>query len=465
MFKIDGFFTSGWMFDESQHELKNRYQMVNIGILLSASGLIYGILGNYIRSTEGFIPLEITLLCLNFMMFFALRFYRHFFEFFAITMTVQYTFLFLFLIYVGEPSDLKHLWIFTYPIILLYFQKTIHAFYWLGFMLLMLIIAPLQDVVSTHYSIYQVTYLSFVLVVVSIIIYFYKKKIDEAKAKILEQQNMLKNFNLELEKQVKDKTTQLIKLNESLEIKVEHKLEELRKKDQILQMQSKQAVMGEMISMIAHQWRQPLSTITLQIANLQLKHMLDKDRGCRDVDDALSNISDTIIYLSDTIDDFQTYFRPNKEMDTIEIHELFQRALNFVQSRIQESRVKISINKRSDIVIKIYINELIQVILNILNNAIDAHNQVKPKNPSIVIDAKDDNENIFITITDNAEGISDEHLEHLFEPYYSTKGKNGTGLGLYMSKMIIEKQFGGEINVQTSTVGSTFIIKIPKNIN
>jgi len=465
MFKINGFFTSGWLFDASEYELKNRYQMVNIGILLSASGLIYGILGNYIRETDGFIPLELALLCTNFIMFFALRIYRHFFEFFAITMTVQYTFLFLFLIYVGEPNDLKHLWIFTYPIILLYFQKSINAIYWLGFMLFMLIIAPLQNVITVHYSMYQVTYLSFVLVVVSIIIYFYKKKIDEAKSTVLEQRNMLKNFNLELERQVKDKTTQLIKLNESLEIKVKQKLEELRKKDQILEVQSKQAVMGEMISMIAHQWRQPLSTITLQIANLQLKHMLDKERRCRDVDEALSNISDTIIYLSDTIDDFQTYFRPNKEMENIELYEVLQRALNFVQSRIQDNKIKISINKEIKISVKIYTNELIQVILNILNNAIDAHNELKLINPTITINATDDDKYVYISIQDNAGGIKDEHLLHLFSPYYSTKGKNGTGLGLYMSKMIIEKQFSGEIHVQTSNVGSTFSIKILKNIN
>ncbi len=465
MFKIDGFFTSGWVFDEYEHELKNRYQMINIGILLSTAGLVYGIIGNYLRGLHILIPLELVILGMNFIMFFALRKYRNFFEFFAIIITIQYTFLFLFLIYVSDPHDLKHLWIFTYPIILLYFQKTLKALYWLLFILFMLIIAPFQTFIEIQYSIFQISYLSFVLIIISIIIYFYKKKIDEAKVTILEQQNMLKNFNSELERQVKDKTTQLIKLNESLEIKVEQKLEELRKKDQILEMQSKQAVMGEMISMIAHQWRQPLSTITLQIANLQLKHMLEKERRCRDVDEALTNISDTIIYLSDTVDDFQTYFRPNKEMVSIEIHELFQRALNFAQSRLQDSKIKISIKRDKDIVLKIYINELIQVILNILNNAIDAHNEVKPSNPTIVMNVTDDDEYVFISITDNAGGISDEHLLHLFTPYYSTKGKNGTGLGLYMSKMIIEKQFGGEIEVRTSTLGSTFIIKIKKNSN
>ncbi len=462
--KIDGFFTSGWTFDESEQDLKNRYQMVNIGILLSASGLIYGIIGNYIRDIQGFIPVESTLLCMNFIMFFALRVYRQFFEFFAITMTLQYTFLFLFLIYVGEPSDLKHLWIFTYPIILLYFQKTSGAIYWLVFILFMLILAPLQPFVATKYSMYQVTYISFVLVVISIIIYFYQKKIDEARKIILERQDMLRNFNQELEKQVKDKTTELIKLNESLELKVKQKLEELRSKDQILEAQSKQAVMGEMISMIAHQWRQPLSTITLQIANLQFKKLLGQERNSEDIDSALSNISDTIVYLSDTIDDFQAYFHPNKEILKIEIHDLLQRAVNFAISRIQDRGIRISINKAADIEVSTYINELVQVVLNILNNAIDAHNEVKAKEPFVVLNAKMAGDMVLIYIEDNAGGIKSENLPHLFEPYFSTKGKNGTGLGLYMSKMIIEKQFGGEIDAINANNGATFIIKIPKII-
>ncbi|MDX9757091.1 MAG: ATP-binding protein [Sulfurimonas sp.] len=464
MFKIDGFFTSGWTFDESEHYLKNRYQMVNIGILLSASGLVYGIVGNYIRDVPGFIPIEIALLCMNFIMFFALRAYRHFFEFFAITMTLQYTFLFLYLIYVGEPSELKHLWIFTYPIILLYFQKTISALYWLCFIIFMLLVAPMQDFVEIQYSMYQVTYISFVLIIISIIIYFYQKKIDEARTIILEKQNMLHDFNSELEKQVKDKMIELMKLNESLELKVEQKLEELRRKDQILQAQSKQAVMGEMISMIAHQWRQPLSTITLQIADLQFKQMLGKSRSEEDIDKALSNISDTIVYLSDTVDDFQTYFRPNKEVASIEIHELLQRALNFALSRVKYKNIKIRINKHFDIEVKTYINELVQVVLNILNNAIDAHNELEVKDPFIAIEVAAESDSIFISIEDNAGGIQSQHLAHLFEPYFSTKGKNGTGLGLYMSQMIIQKQFGGVIDVKTSQSGAVFTIKIPKNI-
>ncbi|MDD3505894.1 MAG: ATP-binding protein, partial [Sulfurimonas sp.] len=328
----------------------------------------------------------------------------------------------------------------------------------------MIIIGPLQNFVQIKYSMYQASYLSFVLVVISIIIYFYQRKIDEVRSIILEQQEMLRNFNQELEKQVKDKTTELRKLNESLELKVEQKLEELRGKDQILKVQSKQAVMGEMISMIAHQWRQPLSTITLQIANLQLKQLLGKEGSREEIDAALSNISDTIVYLSDTIDDFKTYFHPNKEMQDIEIHELLKRALNFALSRVSDTNIKISINKSADIYVKTYVNELIQVVLNILNNAIDAHNETKNSNPIINLSVKTPEDMVFIYIEDNAGGISSENLPSLFEPYFSTKGKNGTGLGLYMSQMIIQKQFGGEIDVQSKNGGSSFVIKIPKSI-
>ena len=111
-----------------------------------------------------------------------------------------------------------------------------------------------------------------------------------------------------------------------------------------------------------------------------------------------------------------------------------------------------------------YINEIIQVILNILNNAIDALNEAKRVKPKILITFEDEYNWVLVKITDNANGIESKNLEHLFEPYFSTKGKNGTGLGLYMSQMIMQKQFGNEIEVQTSEKGSTFKFKIPKKI-
>ncbi|MCF6310415.1 MAG: HAMP domain-containing histidine kinase [Sulfurimonas sp.] len=462
---INNFFTSGKNFDESQRELKSRYQMVNIAIVTSAFGLLFGILVNFIKDIHGYIAIESFIILINIILFIMLRYVDSAFSLVSTMVTAQFTFLFLFLIYVGEPQELKHLWLLTYPIILLFFQKKKNALYWLSVTFLLLLIAPAQPFIEIKYSVIQIVYLSAVLLVVSLIIYFYQIKMDEAKDLILQQQKMLLGFNANLEKEVKVKTTELVELNESLENKVQDKIEELIQKDKILTVQSKQAVMGEMISMIAHQWRQPLSTITLQISNLQLKSLLGQRVTQEEVDDALSRISDTIMYLSDTVDDFQTYFHQDKEIVEVEIHELLQKAVNFTLSRVKDREIDTFVLKDGDIYIKTYINELIQVVLNILNNAIDAHNETNFKDPFIKLSVKEVGDNIWIYVEDNAGGIEEENLPKLFEPYFSTKGKNGTGLGLYMSNMIIQKQFNGEISVKVSKNFTTFIIKVPKDIS
>jgi len=272
----------------------------------------------------------------------------------------------------------------------------------------------------------------------------------------------LKKFNNKLSLKVYEKTKELRKLNESLEDTVAYKMQQLIEKDKLLTVQSKQAVMGEMISMIAHQWRQPLSTITLQISNLQLKRMMGEEVDNKEVFTTLQEISDSIIYLSQTIDDFQTYFKQNKESVNIEIKEVLQKAVNFALPRLKGTNININIKDTQDIFVKIYMNEFIQVVLNIINNAIDAFNGLDRDKCFIDLSVKENNDNVEIYIQDNASGISPENMSKLFEPYFSTKGKNGTGLGLYMSQMIIQKQFGGVIRVKSSKDGTTFIIEINK---
>ncbi|MBU0721301.1 HAMP domain-containing histidine kinase [bacterium] len=464
-FKINNFFTSGYVFDDSNLDLKSRYEIINIIILMSIVGLLYGIIGNIMKDIKGLIALEFSLIAGGLVMLYVLRAYRGSFKYIVEILTFEYTIFFLYLIYIGEPGDLKHSWIFTYPIILLNLQKPNKARYWLALIVGLLILAPIQNLVEVNYSLFQVTYISFVVLLISLITYFYNNKMTKAISLILEQQSMLKNFNTELEKQVKDKTSELIELNELLEIKVQEKIDQLIQKDKLLTTQSKQAVMGEMISMIAHQWRQPLSTITLQIANYQLKQLMDQNNKTREVDKTLSEISDTIIYLSDTIDDFKTYFHPDKERGDIEIGELLQRALNLTMPRLKNNNIKVSLEVRENIIIHTYINELIQVVLNLLNNAIDALLEASKENLNISIRVEDKGREICLSVIDNAYGIAKENVEHIFEPYFSTKGKNGTGLGLYMSQMIIQKQFGGDIDVESSKKGTTFIIRIPKTIS
>jgi len=459
---IKNFFISGHKFDKNDTQLRGRYQMINIGLLISSIGLIFGIAGNIIRDIHGFIPLEVFILSVNIIIFIVMRKSRALFVYIPIVITSLFLFLFLFLLYMSNPASFKFLWLFTYPIVILFFHNSKKGFYWFVAMLIGILIAPLQPFIEVQFSMYQVVYLSFVLFLISIITYFYQIKMSEANARIIQQQEELEDFNLNLEKEIKEKISELQNLNDSLEIKVEEKIQELRAKDKILEAQSKQAVMGEMISMIAHQWRQPLSTITLQIANLQFKKLLGQELSSEETDNALSEISDTIIYLSDTVDDFQTYFHPDKKLQEVEINELLTRAVNFAKSRISKNNIDIILCENCTHSIKTYPNEFVQVVLNILNNAIDAHNELKTKNARIEMDVNIEDDHLIVDISDNAGGIDKKNLSKLFEPYFSTKGKNGTGLGLYMSQMIVQKQFGGELSVKTSTDGSTFTINIPK---
>jgi len=436
MLKTDKFFTSAWDFDAEELDLKSKFQMINVAIILSSFALIFGIISNIVKDISGLIPLEAFLLSVNIVLFFTLRRCKKSFKFVSIVETVQFTFLFLFLVYVSEPSQLKHIWIFTYPIILLYFQNEKNATYWVVLMVFLLMLAPVQPFIEVSYSLFQVFYISVVLVIISVIIYFYQKKMDEAKGLILRQQEQLKVT-----------------------------VDELIKKDKLLSVQSKQAVMGEMISMIAHQWRQPLSTVTLSISDLQVKKLLGTKIEDSLMDKTLQDISDTVVYLSDTIDDFQTYFQPNKEINSINISELVQKAINFTKPRVEGSRVVINFEHTTDEKIQTYTNELIQVILNILNNAIDELLTLEKEELIITVSLKDVHEDFYLSIMDNANGIPPEALESIFEPYYSTKGKNGTGLGLYMSQMIMQKQFNSQIDVSSSKDGSIFSLRVPKKLS
>ena len=429
-------FTSGWNFSKDETNLKGKFEMMNLAIILSSFGLVYGIVINIVREIQILIPIEIIMLLINFSLFLVLRYRKTSLNIVSTIETAQFTFLFVYLIYTSDVYRMDHIWLFTYPIILLYFQDTQNVKYWVILMVVMIMIAPLQPYINVSYTLFQASYLSVVFVIISIIIFFYQKTMDEAKSLILEQQNQL-----------------------------QVQVDELLSKDKLLSVQSKQAVMGEMISMIAHQWRQPLSTVTLSVSDIQLKKMLGTDIPEKEMTEALQEISDTVVYLSETIDDFQTYFNPNKEAINVEVDDIMNKVLNFIHARIKGTHIELVYKNNYKGIIETYQNELIQVILNIMNNAVDAHLEIEKESPKITINFKEMLDYLELTIVDNAGGIQEENINKIFEPYYSTKGKNGTGLGLYMSQMIIQKQFNTNIEVLSSIQGSAFTIKIPKKLS
>ncbi len=432
----ENFFTSGWHFVDDD-ALKNRFQMMNIAIVLSSIAVLYGVFINFlVRDNHALGSFEFLLFCINICLLFLLRKDKQFYNLVSTLATTQFSILLILLVYISTPEDMKLLWFFTYPIVMLYMPKIKIFFVWFFFLIFMILLAPLQPFIAIHYTFFQLFYFTFVLIIASIIVYFYKRRMEEARSTILSQQNILKK-----------------------------QLEELKQKDKLLTIQSKQAVMGEMISMIAHQWRQPLSSVTLNISNFQVKRALNVKLSDEELDRVLNNISDTAVYLSDTINDFQTYFNPQKELKKIDVINLVKRVINFTLPRVKDTNIEIKIDVEKPIIITTYVNEIIQVLLNILNNAIDEFIAMKVQTPKVVVRILNEEDNVLIEVHDNAGGIDENNIESIFEPYFSTKGKNGTGLGLYMSQMIMQKQFHTHIEVFSKDGSTVFKIRVPKTLS
>ena len=237
--------------------------------------------------------------------------------------------------------------------------------------------------------------------------------------------------------------------------------------------QSKLAQMGEMISMIAHQWRQPLGAISSAIISVKM-NMLNSEfnldnKGQRDeflslINDKHQNISEYVKILTSTIEDFRTFFKPNKVKEKVSLLLPINRALDVVKLSMNSKNIEIVTNFNVDSEIDIYQNEMMQVILNILKNSEDNFEEQNIKNKKIYIVTKQVNDKFIISISDNGGGIQENILCDIFNPYFSTKlEKNGTGLGLYMSKIMIEEHNNGILTVTNNNQGVCFEIILKKS--
>ena len=240
----------------------------------------------------------------------------------------------------------------------------------------------------------------------------------------------------------------------------------IKEQEKMLQQQSRLAQMGEMISMIAHQWRQPLGAISSTSLNLQMQIELDTFNLAEKMDDnscqvyfqkELKEIDKLVQNLTNTIDDFRYFYKTNKKAVTIKVEDAIEKSLNIIKSSLASDNIEIIKVYNSKEEIELYESEIMQVILNLLKNAQDNFQEKERKEPSIKIITKDRT----ISICDNGGGISEDILNKIFDPYFTTKNeKNGTGLGLYMSKTIIEEHHNGKLSVQNRDGGVCFTIEL-----
>ncbi|CAA6821598.1 MAG: Signal Transduction Histidine Kinase (STHK) with CheB and CheR activity [uncultured Sulfurovum sp.] len=240
---------------------------------------------------------------------------------------------------------------------------------------------------------------------------------------------------------------------------------EKKEQEKLFVQQNKLASMGEVVAMIAHQWRQPLSEINGVILNMDIDHQ-KKQLSNNKFNAYLDSMENTTLYMSQTINDFLNYFKHNKQAEEFEVTELIQRALTLVSST-NKAQIRISYQQHPSIKIFSYQSELIQALLIVINNAIDACLCRKPLHTALIkIHVKQINQHVLISIEDNGNGIPAEIMDKIYDPYFTTKHKaKGTGLGLYILKMIIEQHIEGKIEISSQTNITTCNLLIPERVS
>ena len=283
--------------------------------------------------------------------------------------------------------------------------------------------------------------------------------------------NNFRKLHFSLEDMVNEKTKELQELNDYLEFKINKEVANSRKKDLIMFQQAKLASLGEMLGNIAHQWRQPLGSLMMIIQSFQTKMQLGK----LSFEFVEQKTNDAVLLaesMSNTLNDFQNFFSPNKDKTLFNIKKCVEHSIELSKYILEKENVKLNLLINDDIEVYSYYNELSHVILNMISNSKDALKTSK-NDKVIKIVIKKYKGNARINVYDNGGGINEEVLPHVFEPYYTTKYKSaGTGIGLYMSKQIVEKHMHGiikcknvynKIDGDELQYGALFIIDIPLN--
>ncbi|KJR40639.1 multi-sensor signal transduction histidine kinase [Candidatus Magnetoovum chiemensis] len=271
----------------------------------------------------------------------------------------------------------------------------------------------------------------------------------------------------QMEEQLEIKTIELSQLNSNLEEQVRNKINELRQKEQMLIQQSKMASMGEIIGLIAHQWKQPLNAVALIVQDLKDAYQYG-ELNDKYIEDSVASTMDQIKFMSKTIDDFRNYLIPSNKKTQFDVKTVIKDLILMFTHIFDKNDIEVSLNvaDNTKTAAEGYQNEFKHVVLNILNNSRDAIISARNRGIKICgsieisLSNDKDSELVIVSIRDNGGGIPENIINRIFEPYFSTKGSEGTGIGLYMSKTIIETNMNGKLRVRNVDCGAEFCIEI-----
>jgi signal transduction histidine kinase len=264
-----------------------------------------------------------------------------------------------------------------------------------------------------------------------------------------------------LENMVNQRTKQLETLNQELQIKIDNAVRKEKRQNAIMNQQSRLASMGEILENIAHQWRQPLNTVSWIMNDTLIKAKMGRSDEI-DLEELAKKVNNSVQFLSETIEDFRCFVDHSDMAQTFNIRKTIESTILLIKETLVKSNIKIELDCPEDIKYKGYENDFKHVIMNLINNARDAFEDRKIIDGLIYIRVYHEKDELIIAVRDNAGGISKPILKNIFEPYFTTKHKSkGTGLGLYMSKNLIEKVDGTLEAVSIMNNKTTFIIKLP----
>ena len=446
--KIYTFFSSIQTFENDEWLLKHQISALLIVSFALGTGIF--IFAIY-RSTHGNLVAGMAQFLFSFFLllsFIRLKHDKYFYATYSVAFFVLF-FIYILIVFFFVPQNhLNILWIVSAPVLIFFFldkRGGIMIFLLLmGFILYLLFI-------RYPYTIAEYVTLFATLSTSTLIMYAYEKLKDSEKQRLIE-------YNETLRREIEVQTKGLQELNATLEQRIKDEVEQRLDQEQILLRQNRMVNMGTMVDAIAHQWRQPLMNINAIMMNLNRSVSFRDDTAYEQ--QKIKEVFSLTAHMSDTIEDFRELLHNQKGKQIFDVSEALEHVFKLMRNNLRS--VDLHFNNTPKIMLDGHQSEFYQVIIILLSNALETLEYRKVTDKSIVIDIKKDSKILSIGIEDNGGGIADASFEKIFDPYYTTKKRSsGTGLGLYIAKIIVEHNMRGTLKVFNTEQGACFIIKIP----